>query len=215
MPDNQYIPALRFHWLSNMYDWLIGKFMPEMKFKTQLITNAAIQNDYKVLDFGTGTATLSILAYKKKPDANYTGIDIDDKILLIAGKKITANKAKITLVKYDGGHLPFSDNTFDRIITSLVIHHLTTEQKTEAFKEFNRILKPDGELHIADWGKASNFFMRFSFHAVQLLDGYKRTNDNVKGILPILLSGAGFHSVTSAGHFNTIFGTIQLLKTKK
>ena len=215
MAHNQYIPALRFHWLSNIYDWLISKFMPEKKFKTQLIKNADIQNNYKILDFGTGTATLSIMAYESKPDAKYTGIDIDDKILLIANKKISAKKAKIELIKYDGGQLPFSDNTFDRIITSLVIHHLTTKQKTEVFKEFRRILKPDGELHIADWGKAANLLMRFLFHIVQLLDGYKRTNDNVKGLLPMFLSDAGFHFVTSTHHFNTMFGTIQLLKSKK
>ena len=215
MAHNQYIPALRFHWLSNIYDWLISKFMPEKKFKTQLIKNADIQSNYKVLDFGTGTATLSIMAYESRPDAKYTGIDIDDKILLIANKKISAKKAKIELIKYDGGHLPFSDNTFDRVITSLVIHHLTTEQKTEVFKEFRRTLKPGGELHIADWGKAANLLMRFLFHIVQLIDGYKRTNDNVQGLLPMFLSDAGFHFVKSTQHFNTIFGTIQLLKSKK
>ena len=32
----EYIPALKFHWLTNIYDWLIGNFMPEKQFKSTI-----------------------------------------------------------------------------------------------------------------------------------------------------------------------------------
>lgn len=212
MATNNYIPALKFHWLTKIYDWLISTFMPEHQFKIALINNAAIQNDFNVLDFGIGTATLSIMAIKNNSQANYQGIDIDEKILAIAKQKIEINKLPIKLIKYNGGVLPFANATIDRIISSLVIHHLTDEQKVEAFKEFKRILKPNGELHIADWGKPSNLLMRLCFHLVQFLDGYETTSSNVEGRLPSLIKSAAFSQVAITHNFNTVLGTIQIFK---
>lgn len=214
MKNKSYIPALRFHWLTNIYDWLVGVLMPEKEFKNALLQNANIQDNYTVLDFGIGTATLSIMAYQFNPKANYKGLDIDRGIIKIAKQKIENANATIELLKYDGGILPFSDNSIDRIITSLVIHHLTTEQKLEAFCEFKRILKHDGELHVEDWGKASNFLMRLMFNVVQLLDGYKITNDNVKGKLPNIIKQARFEQITISQKFNTVLGTVEIFQIK-
>jgi ubiquinone/menaquinone biosynthesis C-methylase UbiE len=213
--DNKYIPALRFHWLTNIYDWLISNFMPEKKFKQALIKNINIQPNDKILDFGIGTATLSLMAYNQHTNSDFTGIDIDKKILAIALQKISKVNANIKLIQYGGGRLPFDDNSIDNIMSSLVIHHLTTEQKTTAFKEFIRVLKPNGKLHIADWGKANNVLMRLCFHIVQLLDGYKTTTDNVKGRLPQLLLKAGFSKVDITHSYNSILGTIEIFKIKK
>lgn len=210
MNNKTYIPALRFHWLTNMYDWLISTFMPEKEFKTTVVNNANIKDNHTVLDFGIGTATLSIMAYKTNSMAIYKGIDIDSKIIEIAKQKISDAKAKIEIIKYDGGILPLPDKSIDRIITSLVIHHLTTQQKLLAFSEFKRVLKPDGQVHIADWGKASNLLMRLMFNIVQWLDGYKTTNDNVKGKIPSILKQSGFCNITISQKFNTVLGTVEI-----
>jgi ubiquinone/menaquinone biosynthesis C-methylase UbiE len=214
MDHQKYIPALRFNWLTDIYDWLIATFMPEKKFKSSILQNATIKDGFDVLDFGIGTATLSIMAYKSAPNVNYTGLDIDDKILKLAKSKIEKTGAAIQLIKYSGGKLPFPDNSFDRVISSLVIHHLTTEQKTEVFAEFKRVLKPGGEVHIADWGKASNMLMRLLFHLVQLLDGYTTTNDNIQGKLPFIIRKGGFTDVDILQKFNTVLGTVELFKIK-
>lgn len=208
----KYIPALKYHWLTNIYDWLISTFMPEKAFKEALLTNAAIKDKFQVLDFGIGTATLSIMAYNNNNNAYYTGIDIDDKILKLAKQKIEWNKTPIQLIKYNGGTLPFEENSMDRIISSLVIHHLTDEQKLQTFKEFKRILKPSGEAHIADWSKPTNWLMRLGFHIVQILDGYKTTTANVKGKLPEIIKSAGFMQVNLTHNFNSALGTVGIFK---
>lgn len=214
MGNNKYIPPLRFHWLTNTYDWLISNLMPEKIFKTKLIENANIQENFNVLDFGTGTATLLIMAFNIQSRAKFIGIDVDEKVLHIARKKIIKQKANVELIRYEGNILPFPDNSFDRIISSLVFHHLTTEQKLASFFEFKRVLKPEGEIHIADWGKASNLTMRVMFILVQLLDGYKTTNDNVQGKLPGFLKKTGFKHVEIKEKINTVIGTIEILKVR-
>lgn len=214
MTEIKYIPALKYKWLTAFYDIVVSTVMPEKKFKTLLLVNADVNDEDMVLDFGVGTATLSIMAYSKNNNADYTGVDIDDNILKIAKRKIEAENAKIKLIKYDGDKLPFSNKCFDKIISSLVLHHLTTDQKIETFKEFKRVIKEDGEIHIADWGKASNKLMRLMFHIVQILDGYKTTNDNVQGKLPQLMKEAGFKKIEITDEINTVLGTVEIFKVE-
>lgn len=214
MEKKEFIPALKYNWLTKIYNPVVAFTMPELKFKSELIKQANIVTNHKVLDFGVGTATLSLLLSKQQPDCYIDGVDVDEKILGIAKEKIDEQEAKITLTKYDGLKLPYPDKTFDRVITSLVFHHLDGEQKKNSLLEIKRVLKPDGELHIADWGKASNFLMRTLFYLVQFLDGFKTTNDNVKGLLPNYIKNAGFFEVKTTMNFSTIFGTLSLYKAK-
>jgi ubiquinone/menaquinone biosynthesis C-methylase UbiE len=215
MGERKYIAALKFPFLTKFYDFVVGTLMPEKKIKSSIIRLAKIDKETKVLDFGIGTATLSIIGAKQHPEAYFTGLDIDAEILKIAKKKISEAGVAIELVEYNGGKLPFEDDTFDRIISCLVFHHLSDSNKLEILKEFDRILKPNGEIHIGDWGKASNKLMRLLFHFVQLLDGYGTTNSNVRGKLPNIIHEAGFRSVTIQQGIDTILGTMELLKITK
>lgn len=213
--ENNHIPALGFGWLTGFFDPLLKYTMPERRFKTALIEQANISPLHNVLDFGCGSLTLTLLAKQKQPEAHFIGVDVDEKILNIARKKLENTNKKIKVDKYDGLILPYKDSSFDRVITSLVFHHLTSEQKENSFKEIKRVLKLGGELHIADWGKPANIFMRLAFYSVQLLDGFKTTRDHVKGLLPKYIKKGGFREVSIHSRFNTMYGTLQLFKSVK
>jgi ubiquinone/menaquinone biosynthesis C-methylase UbiE len=210
-----YIPALKYHFLTPIYDWLIRLTMPEMKVKNQLIQQAELHAGEKILDFGCGTATLTLLIEDQYPDCSVIGLDTDPQIMAMAIKKISQKKSAITLLIYEGKNLPFADHTFDKVLSSWVFHHLTTSQKIEAFKEINRVLKPKGELHIADWGKAETKLMRLLFFVVQVVDNFYTTNDNVKGRLPQLIQEGGFQQVEVIGNQPTLFGTLSYFKALK
>ena len=49
--------------------------------------------------------------------------------------------------------------------------------------------------------------MRFAFGFVQLLDGFKTTNDNVKGLMPKFIANAGFLNIETIKAINTLIGT--------
>lgn len=212
---NEFIPALRFDWLTKIYDPLIQATMPENKFKNALIDQADIRENSYVLDFGCGSLTLSLMAKRRVPSAYVHAVDMDEKILKIAAEKKQISQQEIFMQQYGGRILPFPTQTFDRVISSLVFHHLDGDQKSNSLYELYRVLKPGGELHIADWGKAKNVLMRSVFLGVQLLDGFKTTSDNVKGLLPKYISRAGFQGVTVTQEFQTVFGTLALYKARK
>ena len=215
MKESTYIPALKYSFLTKLYDPIMRFTMPEKQFKAELIKQANIQPNYNVLDFGCGSLTLSLLVKANIPNANVIGVDVDEKILSISREKVKQHLADIKIDKYDGVVLPYSDSSFDRVLTSLVFHHLTPEQKVNSLFEIKRVLKSGGELHIADWGKASSLFMRSLFLFIQLLDGFKTTKDNVKGLLPQYLKEAGFSNILITKEYNTIFGTLQLFQSLK
>lgn len=215
MKSQEYIPALKYDWLTKFYDPILRITMPEKQFKTALIKQANIQENHRVLDFGCGSLTLTLLAKQNQPKADLTGVDVDEKNLAIAKQKAEKLRTEIHIDKYDGVILPYPDNYFDRVVTSLVFHHLTPKQKRNSLKEIKRVLKVGGELHIADWGKAQNFLMRFLFYFVQFLDGFKTTNDNVKGLMPDYIRETGFFNARITKHYNTIFGTLSLFSAMK
>ena len=212
MKNKNYIPALKYNWLTKIYNPLVAFTMPETKFKSELIKQANILANHKVLDFGVGTATLSLLLSKLQPNCYIEGVDVDTKILEIAKEKISEQNANIVLTQYDGIKLPYPDYYFDRVVTSLVFHHLDNEQKENSLKEIYRVLKPNGELDIADWGLPNNVLMRLLFYLVQILDGFKTTTDNVKGLLPNYMKSSEFKNVETLKSYNTIFGTLWLYK---
>lgn len=212
MTSQKYIPALKYHWLTKLYDPILDITMPERKIKSYLIDKADFKPEQRVLDFGCGSLTLSILAKKHHPLTEFLGVDVDEKILNIAREKGRQEGINVPVIRYDGSVLPFKDSSFDHVMSSLVFHHLTTEQKASALAEIRRVLKPSGQLHIADFGLPANIFQRVGFYLIQFLDGFKTTTGSVEGVLPDLIFRAGFFC-KEIKLFKTVFGTVRLTKS--
>jgi len=211
----RYIPALGYHWLTGLYDPVVRLTTRESAFKPALVAQADIHPGERVLDLACGTGTLTILAKQAQPAAEIHGVDGDANILKIAAQKATAEGLDIKLQQGLANALPYADVHFDRVMSSLFFHHLTRETKSAAFVELHRVLIPGGELHVADWGRASDPLMRAAFLGIQLLDGFTTTADNVNGLLPTLIQKAGFEDVCETQRFSTIFGTMSLYRARK
>lgn len=210
-----YVPALRFTWLTPFYDVIVGTTTRERTFKRALIAQARIGVGHEVLDVGSGTGTLAIQVKQEHPLATVTGLDGDPAILAIATNK--ARKAGAA-VRFDHGmsfELPYPSCTFDRVLSSLFFHHLDWEGKQRTARELFRVLKPGGELHVADWGRPRNVLMRGLFLSIQLLDGFRSTRDNVSGRLVELFEHAGLVEVAQQRTFSTVFGTLALYRAVK
>ncbi len=215
MTENKnYIPALKYDWLTKVYDPVLQFTMPERKFKSALIRQMEIIPNDRILDFGCGSLTLSIMAAQRHPYAQFFGVDIDAKIIAIAKDKLSKLNLSIDVKQYDGSKLPYPDNSFNYVMSSLVFHHLTLRQKYLALEEIRRVLKPSGEFHIADFGKPTGAFQRLGFYGVQLLDGFETTGDNIKNLLSQAIKDT-FSQAEETMHFKTMVGTVRLIKARK
>ncbi len=165
-----------------------------------------------MLDLGCGTATLTILIKKAQPEAEVIGLDSDLKILEIARSKVAKEGLSIALDQGMSSELPYYDNSFDRVVSSLVFHHLTRENKVRTFKEIFRIIRSGGELHVADFGKPHNALMYLISLFVR---HFEETSDNIKGLLPEMFRKAGFADVQETAQYMTVNGTLSLYRARK
>jgi phosphinothricin acetyltransferase len=146
------------------------------------------------------------------PEATVVGLDGDPEILTMARAKATAAGVDIELHHGMAFAPPFAPASFDRIVSSLVFHHLGTDDKRRTLVKARELLRPGGELHIADWGQPQNVLMRVAFLGVQLVDGFTTTSDSVHGRLISFMRAAGFTAVAETHREMTIFGTLSLYR---
>lgn len=211
----RYVPALGFRALTPLYDAVVRLTTRERTFKQALLDQAGLAPGQDVLDLACGTGTLTIWASQRVPGLRLTGLDGDAEVLARARGK--AQVAGLDIV-FDEGlstTLPYSNARFDRVLSSLFFHHLDRDGKQRTLAEACRVLKPGGELHVADWGRAANPLMRAAYFAIQLLDGFDNTADNVNGLLPEFMRAAGFADVTETRRFSTMWGTLSLYRAVK
>ncbi|WP_083370291.1 class I SAM-dependent methyltransferase [Chromobacterium sphagni] len=182
----------------------------EKHFKGALLAAAQLRPGQRVLDVGCGTGTLAIAASLQTPGLVVQGLDGDDNILRRAAGKAERAGAKLTFRQGMSFAMPYLDNAFDRVLSSLFFHHLGTEDKRRTLNEIRRVMKPQGELYIADWGAPQNRLMRVLFYSIQLLDGFATTQGNVEGVLPELMREAGFADVRLIRQIPTLFGTMAI-----
>jgi len=92
----------------------------------------------KVLDAGAGTGRLSVRLYDA--GARVTALDISPEMLI----KLKHKNPDIELVEGDMENMPFENESFDLVFSSLALVHL---KKVDKFlDECYRVLKDDGKL---------------------------------------------------------------------
>lgn len=212
--SQRYVPALGRDALTALYDPLIRRTTRERTFKERLLDEAALAPGQRVLDVGCGTGTLTVWAKQREPGIDIAGIDGDPAVLRRAERKAAGAGLQIDFREALADDLPFEDASFDRVLTSLVFHHLPRDVKERSAAEIARVLRPGGELHVADWGPGDPL-MRLAFFTTQLLDGFERTEDNIKGRLPGIFEAVGLHDVRERARFRTISGPMVLLSARR
>lgn len=209
--ESKYIPALSFKVLTPLYDVFFKLIIREELFKGRLIKEARIQSGHKVLDLGCGTGTLTIMIKKAYPGSEVIGLDGDPQVQEIA--RLKAKETDVS-IKFDEGmayQLPYPDGTFDRVLSSLVFHHLTTPDKERSLAEIHRVLKPDGEFHLVDFGEPRGIYAKL---VSWLMRRFERVDDNINGRIPEMFIAAKF-SVAETFEFSTLFGTLAFLRGSK
>jgi ubiquinone/menaquinone biosynthesis C-methylase UbiE len=216
MSRDRYLPALRFPALTRLFDPLISRALPEQRFKRRLLAQGVPQPGQRVLDLGCGSGTLAIIVKAAYPEVDVLGLDADADILGLARRKAEAAGVKVHFDEGFSTELPYEDESFERVFSTLFFHHLTGADKRRTLVEVARVLRSAGELHVGDWGPASDPLMWTLFGiTVRLFDGLERTRDNAAGRLPAIFEQGGLVQAVETGRMRTAFGTLALYRARK
>ena len=209
--NEEYIPALSYRFLTPFYDFIQEYIVRDVRYKSLLIERANIQPGQHVLDLGCGTGTLAIMAKQAQPAADVVGLDADPDMLKVAKYKSSLQNVS---VRFDVGFtnkLPYPDESLDRVLSSIMIHHLKTPDKWQTAREVYRVLKPGGQLHIIDFGKPVTSYGKL---LGPLLYKFEEANDNIEGKLPEIFGAPGL-TTEIVGNFWTFFGDQAFLRGEK
>lgn len=108
---------------------------------------------------------------------------------------------------------PQNDNSINKAMTSLMMHHLSTDKKLIAMREIFRVLTTGGKFFIADFGKQKNLIFALVGNIAAKFE--PEVEANFKGLLPDLMTNAGFKNVQTLKKYNTKVGTICIYSGEK
>jgi ubiquinone/menaquinone biosynthesis C-methylase UbiE len=146
---------LNLGWRYDLMIWFCDTFLfrgklRELRLRTANL--ASIQPGEQVLDVGCGTGTL---AMEVKPRVGATGrvVGVDPGPQQIACARSKAARRNVPIEFQIGviEQLAFPDQTFDVVLSTLMMHHLPDDLKRQGLAEIARVLKPGGRLVIADF----------------------------------------------------------------
>jgi ubiquinone/menaquinone biosynthesis C-methylase UbiE len=152
-----------------------------------LIDQAGLADGQQILEIGCGTGNVTVSAKRSHPGVQFTGSDPDPRALDRARRKARG----LSGIRFERGYaqrLPYPDGSFDRVLSSMMLHHLDEDTKAQAAAEAFRVLRPGGSLHVVD------------------IVGHPHGHG---GAIPQLLSSAGFDVDEVGSHRLRLFGQVK------
>ncbi|WP_369807173.1 class I SAM-dependent methyltransferase [Mycobacterium sp. 1081908.1] len=197
---HDYLPAAGHDALLPCYD-LFSRLLGMKKVHQTLIAQAELSDSRRVLEIGCGTGNLIIRAKRDHPQLEAVGCDPDPRALDRARRKTGA-------VRFEQGYaerLPYADGEFDRVLSSMMLHHINDDAKPAAAAEILRVLRPGGSLHLVDIGGEVDGDGGL---AARLIRRNHHAAGNLGDAIPRLLHGAGFDCAEVATHRQRVVGRL-------
>jgi arsenite methyltransferase len=136
----------------------------KLRERDRILDLAELQGDEVVLDVGCGRGLLLVEAARRLPAGEAVGVDLwrakDQSANTPAGPLHNARAVgvKVQVETADARDLPFDDDTFDVVVSSLALHNISgVGARRVAVREIARVLKPRGRLVLVDIARTDEY----------------------------------------------------------
>ncbi len=133
-------------WRYNLMVWVLDILVLRRKLRAirmRACDLAGVHEGEAVLDFGCGTGTLALEAYRRVGrTGRVSGVDPGPRQIARAQSK--AQRAGFT-IDFELGvieQLPFVGGSFGVVLNTMMMHHLPEDLKSRGLSEMGRVLKP-------------------------------------------------------------------------
>ena len=146
----------------------------------------------EVLEIGSGSGAMAAELLRRFPDVRLTATDYDASMVDVARDRLGEFGDRVDAKQADATRLPFPDESFDAVVSFIMLHHVIEWEK--AFAEAVRVLRPGGRLLGFDLldSRSTNWFHRAerSPHRMMRWDELRRQTQELP-LLGVLNSGVG------------------------
>jgi ubiquinone/menaquinone biosynthesis C-methylase UbiE len=208
--QHDYIPAFGKDALLPFYDLLTRVLGMGGSYGT-LVAQAELADGLRVLEIGCGTGNVAVRVKRADPGADVVGIDPDPLALARAQRK-ARGLSGIRFERAYAQELPFADGEFDRVLSSMMLHHLDDDVKAGAAAEIHRVLRPGGTLHIVDVGGPMT--THDGFAARRMLRS-PHISGSLGDAIPRLLRSVGFDCTVVASRPHRLVGRLTFYRAMR
>ncbi len=146
--------VLNWGWFYDLITWLLAYLVfggSEQALRQMTADLAQLQPGETVLDVGCGTGTLALEAYERVgATGRLCGIDPAPQQITRARRKAARRGLPIDFQAGVIEQLTFPDQSFDAVLSTLMMHHLPDDLKRQGLAEIARVLKLGGRLLVLD-----------------------------------------------------------------
>lgn len=143
--DSELKSRHRTMWASGDYPLMVETFL--LPLGPRLIEACAITVDTRVLDVATGTGNAAIPA--AQGGATVTASDLTPELLQAGRRRAEAAGLELDWVQADAEHLPFEDESFDVVISSIGVMFAPHHQQSA--DELVRVCRRGGTIGLMSW----------------------------------------------------------------
>jgi ubiquinone/menaquinone biosynthesis C-methylase UbiE len=177
-------------WAYDLGCYLVGM---GSNFRRKTLQYTQLQPGENLLDVGCGTGQLTRLAAELlKKDGEVIGVDPSVEMLQVAKRNATKVHSKANFQLGVIESLPFENEHFDIVLSSMMLHHLPPDLKRTGLAEIYRVLKPGGRLMVVDVDKPTSLLGRMLMFPWRKDPAVK---ENIEGHVSKLIQNAGFLDV--------------------
>src|SRR5690606_4317404 len=129
------------------------------RIRDRIVNAVRWRGDEQVLDVGTGSGVMLFGCAKQLTTGKVIGIDLylpnaggGTAEIFWKNARLEGLEQKVELQNVDARHMPFENQSFDVIVSSLVLHHIghSNADREQALREIVRVLKPGGTIALVD-----------------------------------------------------------------
>lgn len=139
--------------LSKDYDAIIDKTFPPHREAFGALTDYLFferNAEVRILELGCGTGNLSLYLSAYYPYAQLTLLDLSPEMLKKVAEKMTDRSNTVRYVEAGFMDAEFEPDSFDLVVASIALHHLTDNEKGDIYKRIHGWLAPGGQFRCAD-----------------------------------------------------------------
>jgi ubiquinone/menaquinone biosynthesis C-methylase UbiE len=209
-PRAAYVPALRFHWLTAIYDPLIRSWSAATRLRASVIAALELRPGMRILELGAGPGRLAIQIKRAYPEVAIDAVDIDTRMVASARRNAARAGVEIAFREADMTCVPdLERGSYDRVFSTMTFHHLRPEAKQHALEAARYALARTGRFVVADFSRPRDPLQWALFAWIQQpLDGFHNTRPHRDGRFEQAVR-ATFRQVHSAAVARTIAGTVE------